>query len=302
LAPERVQPADILVDACRAAMKRISMLPNVLTLANAGCGLLAISKGIDALALGVTDPGFNGKLESACWLIALALVLDGLDGKLARLLDSFSDFGAQLDSFADAITFGVAPAMIAKVMLEGEGLFHPRLNFFVAASYALMAVLRLARFNLESDHEEGSHKHFAGLPSPAAAGILAATILMCLSLSGGIEGSGAGATPVGRWLAVLPAGVPEALTMVLQPAVFFLLPALGLLMVSRVRYPHAFSALFSASGFPMLVRLVFLFLLLYLAPVPVLFCAGYIYLGWGLWNAVRNRRSSGAKVDERRAA
>ena len=93
-------------------MKHVSVLPNILTLANAGCGLLAISKAIDALASG--DPArFASLLEMSCWLVLIATVLDGLDGRIARMTDSFSDFGAQLDSFADAITFGVAPAMVA---------------------------------------------------------------------------------------------------------------------------------------------------------------------------------------------
>ena len=90
------------------------MLPNALTLANAGCGLLAIAKSIDALAY---PAFFAQKMENACWLIFLAMIFDALDGMLARLMQSFSDFGAELDSFADAITFST-PAMMSKVMLS----------------------------------------------------------------------------------------------------------------------------------------------------------------------------------------
>ena len=118
-------------------MKPVSMLPNLLTLANCGCGLLAISKGIDALAYtGKDEILFYLKMETACSLIFLGMVFDVLDGKVARITDSFSDFGAQLDSFADALTFGVAPAILAKVLMEHEGLLPPRLHFFAAASFS----------------------------------------------------------------------------------------------------------------------------------------------------------------------
>lgn len=260
-------------------MKPVAMLPNLLTLANAGCGLLAISKAIDAV---VGSPEhFGPRLETACWLIVLAMVFDALDGKLARLTSSFSEFGAQLDSFADALTFGVAPAMLAKVVLEREGVLHPRVHFLVAAAFSLMAILRLARFNLE-DHEPG-HSHFQGLPSPAAAGTVVATILMYLSLAKGIEVADGAPTPVGKGLAFLSENARAGLLEVLLPLLTGLLPLLGLLMVSRVRYPHVASALFSGNGkFPTLVGLVFLAFLLYLAPVPVLFLTGLGYVLWGL--------------------
>ena len=88
------------------SVKPVALIPNLLTLANAGCGLLAISKAIDALA--GPPEHFHTKLEAACWLIFLAMVFDALDGKVARLMRSFSDFGAQLDSFADLETVRTA--------------------------------------------------------------------------------------------------------------------------------------------------------------------------------------------------
>ena len=98
-------------------MRRAKSLPNLLTLGNAFLGLLAISKGIDALT--ATDPAlFARHFESACWFVLGSLLLDALDGRVARMTGSFSDLGAQLDSFADAITFGVAPGLLAK-MLNG---------------------------------------------------------------------------------------------------------------------------------------------------------------------------------------
>ncbi len=282
-------------------MKHIHMLPNLLTLANAGVGLLAISKGIDALA---GDPAlFEQRLESACWLIFVAMVFDTLDGKVARMMDSFSDFGAQLDSFADALTFGVAPALLAKVLMEHENLLHPRLHFFAAAVFSLMAILRLARFNLESDHAAESHTDFNGLPSPAAAGTVAATILMYLSLGGGIENAGGDPTPLGKGLAFLPAGVRDAIAAGLLPMLVLMLPVLGFLMVSRVRYAHLGAVLFARGRFPSLVKFVFAALLLYLAPVPVLFVTGVVFVAHGvlapgigrLRARVRGREEGGAQ-------
>ncbi len=269
----------------------VVLLPSLFTMANAGCGLLAISKAIDALAAGAQSQLYHDNLEASCWLIVLALVFDALDGKVARLTDSSTAMGAELDSLADAITFGVAPAMVAKTMLEAEGLFHPRLNFLAVASFSLLAVVRIARFNLKTEPGEEHHRFFEGLPSPAAAGTLVATILMCLSLGGGIEGTGAAATPVGRGLAILPEGFRIGLVSFLEPVVFVLLPTLGLLMVSQIRYRHATATPSDGSGGTQktLVKIMFLALLLYLAPVPFLFALGYFYVGRGIWQAIRER-------------
>ncbi len=269
-------------------MKPVSMLPNALTLANAGCGLLAIAKAIDALAY---PAFFAQKMESACWLIFLAMIFDALDGKVARLMHSFSDFGAELDSFADAITFGVAPAMMAKVMLEHDDVLHSKLHFLAATSFALMAVLRLARFNLETEHEPAAHTHFRGLPSPAAAGTVTATMLMILSLRGGIEVVEGQPTIVGKGLRMLPESTRDGMVAVLLPLLAILLPLLGVLMVSRVRYIHATSYLFRRRArFVSLVALVFAGLFLTVAPVPLLFLSSIGYVAWGLIGLVSHRR------------
>ena len=269
-------------------MKHVSVLPNILTLANAGCGLLAISKAIDALAAGDDPARFASLLEMSCWLVLIATVLDGLDGRIARMTDSFSDFGAQLDSFADAITFGVAPAMVAKVLLERHALVHPRVHFLAAAAFALMAVLRLACFNLESDHDEESHRGFRGLPSPAAAGTIVAMILMFLSLGGGIEVAGGEATPVGKGVQYLPGWWREGLVNSLLPALLLALPAIGLLMVSRIPYRHM-ATYFGGqrTRFQVLVKVVFIAGGLYLAPVPILLATGLFYIATGLITHLR---------------
>ncbi len=290
-------------------MKRVSVLPNLLTLANAACGLLALSKAIDALAqAGVSPDRFDRLLEQGCWLIFLAMVFDALDGRVARMTDSMSDFGAQLDSFADAITFGVAPGLLAKVLIEGagRGLIHPRVSFLAAAAFSLMAVLRLARFNLETEHEADQHRMFHGLPSPAAAATIVAMILMYLSLGSAIEVGAAGdPTLVGRGVEFLPLWLREGLREALLPAILIALPLLGLLMVSRVPYPHAASALFQRrAGFNQLVRISFVAGGLYLAPVPVLFFIGIGYVLRGILHRglVRRRRTEEADGEDREAA
>src|SRR5262245_52812683 len=157
--------------------RRAQLLPNLITLGNAFCGLLALSKAIDALTLSAQAPiVFYEKMEAACFLVFLGMVFDALDGLVARMTGGGTEFGAQLDSFSDALTFGVVPAILAKVLIEHESEDpNARLHFLAAASFALMAILRLVRYNLEpapreEPQGEDSVKTFQGLPSPAAAG------------------------------------------------------------------------------------------------------------------------------------
>jgi len=271
---------------------RIHLLPNLITLGNAFCGLLALAYAIDALALSGRDASiFYRKLELACFLIFLAMVLDAMDGLVARLTQSSSELGAQLDSFSDALTFGVVPAMLAKVLIEHEGpqlgyQGSPRLHYLAAAAFALMAILRLARFNLENEPDDDAHTHFKGLPSPAAAGAVASTIWLYLVLRRPeLEVDAGVMTPFGKlmsWMehlnwAPLLSHVPLVLAL--------MLPALGLLLVSRVRYAHFVSFLVrDRHPFFVLVAIVFCGFLLYLAPVPVLFAT---FNGFALAGVIR---------------
>jgi CDP-diacylglycerol---serine O-phosphatidyltransferase len=286
-----------------APKRPISLVPNLLTLTNAGLGLLALSKAIDALSATGGPTLFEHHLEMACWLVILAGVFDALDGKIARLMKTFSELGAQLDSFADAITFGVAPAFIAKALLEHEGLLHPRVHFVCAAAFTLMAVLRLARFNTETEPDEANHASFKGLPSPAAAGMVVVTVLMYLSLGGSIEVEGGEPTPLGRGLQVIPIAWRAALTTyLLLPTLLILLPLLGLLMVSRVRYVHMVSAITKRQGVEGLVPIVLFVLGLYLAPVLLLFAFGLVYVFGSVLRAMTNRGPRAAAVDDDLAA
>jgi CDP-diacylglycerol--serine O-phosphatidyltransferase len=135
------------------------MIPNMLTLAALCAGMTAIR-----LAMG-------GKWESAVVAIMVAAVLDGLDGRVARLLNSTSTFGAQLDSLSDFLSFGVAPGFVLYLWTMQQ---VRSLGWAVALLFAVCSALRLARFNTQltiADPPAYATKFFTGVPAPAAAGL-----------------------------------------------------------------------------------------------------------------------------------
>jgi CDP-diacylglycerol--serine O-phosphatidyltransferase len=283
-------------------VRDVIALPNLLTLANAFCGLLAIAKGIDALALSQAAPAvFYAKMEAAAWLIFLGMVFDVLDGKVARFTGGASEFGAQLDSFSDALTFGCAPALLAKTLIEHESLLpssvyagHPRIHFLCAAAFALMAILRLVRFNLETEPDPAAHQSFKGLPSPAAAGAVTSTVLVYLvAHRPELETEGGTPTPLGLAFALWPSLKVHAPWWLL-PVLAGMMPALGCLMVSRVRYTHAASALTRRGTFFTLVYLVFGSFLFFAAPIPMLFLAFNGFVLFGVVRALVRRRPAAA--------
>src|SRR5436190_23935290 len=155
--------------------KMFAVLPTMLTLGNAVCGFGAITF---AAKVGLAERMGWGRTDTDClWiaavLIFLAMVFDMLDGRAARWAKQTSQFGAELDSLCDAISFGVAPAVI---LVKFSTDAHPtmpnpvaRLLWAIAVLFVVCAILRLARFNVETDDED-THQSFTGLPSPAAGG------------------------------------------------------------------------------------------------------------------------------------
>ena len=284
--------------------RRVQLLPNLLTLGNAFCGVLALSKAIDALTLSANAPTvFYEKMEAACFLVFVGMVFDALDGFVARLTGGGSEFGAQLDSFSDALTFGVVPAMLAKVLIEHENTTgNPRLHFLASASFALMAILRLVRYNLEPDPPpraagEDDVKTFQGLPSPGAAGVVAATLWLYLILRRPeLEVEEGTPTWMHRMLAFMREVDWKPMLDCVPAFVVGLLPVLGLLMVSNLRYVHGMSYLSARGGqFLTLVLVVFALILFYLAPVPILFLTMVGFAASGLiaapfrWLRARSR-------------
>lgn len=180
--------------------KWLYVLPNLFTLTSVFCGFYAMT-----LVAGEPTPE---RLYGASLAILFGMLCDGLDGRVARLTRTQSDFGMQLDSLADVMTFGVAPALLVwKWALAPLGF----LGLFVSFSFAACGALRLARFNvLESRGAKGSSSFFVGLPIPLAAGVIVSLVVAHFKGFGGDE----------------PAAVPVAVLVLL----------LSYLMVSTVRY------------------------------------------------------------------
>jgi CDP-diacylglycerol--serine O-phosphatidyltransferase len=202
-------------------VKKIAIIPTLLTLGNAVCGFAAIAYAGKVGRVDNTTVN-NFYLALSGWLIVAAMVFDSLDGYVARVARSASKFGAELDSLCDAISFGAAPAFL--LFQLGPTWESPLLHetmAVIASVYVVCAVLRLARYNVvETADTSGGGKKFRGLPSPAAAGCIASLAV----LRGGI----------GRRFDIDPAVVNQIIEV--WSTLGTLLVAL--LMVSRVPYPH----------------------------------------------------------------
>jgi len=144
-------------------MKRgIYLFPSLLTLSNLAAGVVSILFSAD------------GHYTDAAWAIIAGIVMDMLDGRVARWAGATSQFGLELDSLCDLVTFGIAPGILMfEVALQGIG----RPGYALVIFFAMAAALRLARFNLKASSGEPPSTHFIGLPVPAAAGILASFVL-----------------------------------------------------------------------------------------------------------------------------
>lgn len=136
-----------------------------------------------ALCFGLTAIRFaiSAQWETAVAMILVAAILDGIDGRVARLVRGESRFGAELDSLSDSISFGVAPALVMYLWVLQE---IPRLGWLVALLYAVFAALRLARFNARIDLDDQPHKSagfFTGVPAPAGAALALLPLLLSIS-------------------------------------------------------------------------------------------------------------------------
>jgi CDP-diacylglycerol--serine O-phosphatidyltransferase len=206
------------------------------TLANMFCGYACIVYSMRA------------EFEMAAVFIGIAIVLDMLDGRIARLTGTESEFGAEFDSLADVISFGVAPAILAFAWgLSPLG----RLGWAVGFLYVTAAALRLARFNLKGAGA-GDKRYFAGMPSPPAAGIAASTVF---AFPSGLQD---------------PRAALPALAMVLVPAV---------LMVSRIRF-RSFKTidLRVRRSYSILILVAAAIMLIATHPRYVLMTMAYMYL------------------------
>lgn len=146
-------------------VKKKYIAPNLITAGNMFLGYLSITESI------------KGNFNTAILFILLAMVCDGLDGKTARTLDAFSEFGKEFDSFSDAISFGLAPSMLIYSILSSK---VPSSPFIVPVSflYALCGVMRLVKFNIinVASSEKGD---FSGMPIPNAAAMVVSYVMIC---------------------------------------------------------------------------------------------------------------------------
>ena len=148
----------------------IYLLPNLFTTGALFAGFYAITSAM------------GGRYETAGIAIFIAMILDGLDGRVARLTNTQSDFGAQYDSLSDMVSFGAAPALVMYLWAFSS---LGKLGLFAAFVHMAGGALRLARFNTQLTSAD--KRYFQGLPSPAAAAILAGFVLICLEYGYSIE-------------------------------------------------------------------------------------------------------------------
>lgn len=237
--------------------KGIYLLPNLLTTGAMFCGFYAIVAAM------------QGKFEAASIAVFIAMILDGLDGRVARMTNTQSEFGAQYDSLADLISFGVAPGLVmyqwALVHLQSFGVAWGKAGWLAAFVYVACAALRLARFNVQVGKVD--KRFFVGLPSPAAAALVVGMVWVFNDLA-----------MTGRNLQM--------------PALFLTLAA-GLLMVSNVSF-YSFKDLDLRNRVPFMAVLAVLlvFALTTIDPPKVLFGIFFVYALSGpvLWAWRRYRK------------
>ncbi len=215
------------------------VLPTAFTLANGVCGLAAIT----VVTSHVPNHSQIDLAFYAAIFIFLGMVFDVLDGHVARMTRQTSQFGKELDSLCDVITFGIAPVFI---MLTYNDVFPKRFLWGIGVLFAVSAILRLARFNVQKD-EHSRTTHFQGLPTPMAAGTIASFAIAMPSL---LELSDAvmpePTQRLGQQLiAVSHLGMPVITAL------------LAWLMVSHIRYPHFANELARRRSFSQLVELIF---------------------------------------------
>jgi CDP-diacylglycerol--serine O-phosphatidyltransferase len=216
LLPVEEHEEEVSVDGRKERRRGIYLLPNLFTTAALFAGFYAVVAGM------------HGRFETAAIAIYVGMILDGIDGRVARLTHTQSKFGAEYDSLSDMVTFGVAPALVMfSWALNDLGKF----GWAVAFIYVACAALRLARFNTQIDTADKNY--FSGLASPAAAAVVAG--LVWVSARAGWEG------------AELPA-VLALLAACLTAAVAFL-------MISNVKY-HSFKGLDLRGRVPFVVMIL----------------------------------------------
>lgn len=244
----------------RGQRKRgVYLLPNILTTASLFCGFYSILASV------------KGDFSLAAVVIIYAVVLDSLDGRIARMTNTMSKFGAEYDSLADLIAFGVAPSILAySWALSGYG----KWGWLVSFLFVVCGALRLARFNIQIGLAES--RVFNGLPIPGAASVIATGIMLYYYIGG-----------TGKF--------PDLSVMVATIA-------LALLMVSNVKY-YSFKDLnfFSRKPFMSFVLVIIIMIIVAAEPQITLFAFALVYVFSGpIWWYVKNIKKATNKKNEER--
>jgi CDP-diacylglycerol--serine O-phosphatidyltransferase len=282
-------PALVKAEAKARLRRGMYLLPSLFTCGNIAAGFFSITETIKAIT-----GDAHTHLDWAAMAIMFAIPFDTLDGRIARMTNTTSDFGKELDSLADAITFGVAPALLSLVWgfhflpdsINAQLLLHlHQAGAFICFLFLIGGVSRLARFNISHDAQPRNpgrpgRKYFVGMPIPAAAGFLASTVHLCYGY------------PVLAWWIAIPWLVLVGLS--------------GFLMVSTWRFwsgkeinlsrSHPFQFLF--------VLAIVLYVMLRYSNV-VFFGIGLTYMFSGIWARAaygwsrrRRRGSAGTAAPE----
>ncbi|WP_297812119.1 CDP-diacylglycerol--serine O-phosphatidyltransferase [uncultured Helicobacter sp.] len=219
------------------------ILPNLFTGASIYIGVLAVSY------------AFVGRFELACWLVLICLILDGLDGRVARLTGTTSKFGVEFDSLADVVAFGVAPAMI---LFFYSGFHYGKFGIVAAGLYVVFGAIRLARFNVTTNNNEPNV--FIGLPIPAAAVFVVSWLLFEM-----------------KFCKQYPQYSEEILLLLMIASLI-----VAFLMVSNVRYPSFKKMNFEKISFGRIIVLLMIILaILFIYPIftIVTFISFYVCFG-----------------------
>lgn len=220
--------------------KGIYILPNTLTLCGMFCGFFAILS------------SFKGHFIYSAWAILIAIIFDGLDGWVARLTNSTTKFGVELDSLSDLVAFGVAPAVLLySWALQPFG----RVGWGAAFLFVICGALRLARYNVQMGNTES--KAFTGLPIPGAGVVVASLVLFYSEVVGNMDGR--------------------------NYPVLILTIVLAILMVSTLRFHGMKEVDFKKrKPFWLLIVIVIAIVMIFMYPEIVLFVFSIIYVIWGM--------------------
>jgi CDP-diacylglycerol--serine O-phosphatidyltransferase len=270
----------------RQRLKYIAILPSLITIINGVCGFAAIVFAGKGAKFGL---GQFSYFAMSGYMILLAMIADMLDGRLARMHQSTSSFGGQLDSLCDIISFGVAPAFLMLKVLEYKlagfaelnvafANFLQRFIWLAAAGYISCAAIRLARFNVENEEDESAHMSFVGLPTPAAAGVIVSLVILHQDLI------------------ILHQETLSSLNVIIYALPFLALGA-AVLMVSRIRYPHILNQyLKGKKPFEYLIRVLLLLAFVIWniqAALVLIFCgfAASSFVKWFYYKVIRNKHN-----------